>query len=119
MTSDYMIAKNPHQGAYKKALFVCSAGILRSATAAHWAAEHKGWNTRNVGVHDYALIPLTQDLIDWADKIYCMEQHHVDVMRMDFGPLPEDKIKVLNIPDNYEYRSPELIELLAEKLAGE
>ena len=44
---------NPYQGTDKKLLFVCSAGLLRSATAANLFAK-KGYNTRGCGSAEYA-----------------------------------------------------------------
>lgn len=55
---------NHYQGEDRRVLFVCSAGILRSATAARIYA-HK-YNTRCAGTRHYALIPLTAELLLWA-----------------------------------------------------
>lgn len=50
------VVHNPYQGKDKKVLFVCSAGILRSATAAR--IYGRKYNTRCAGTGlDYALIP--------------------------------------------------------------
>lgn len=117
----YMLAKNPYQGDYTKALFVCSGGILRSATAAWWATINKDWNTRNAGTHDEALVPLSVDLLIWADKIYFMNPENFRAAEVAFDPIEEflDKIKILNIPDNYEYRNPKLVALIEEALRDE
>lgn len=117
-TDKYMLTKNPYQGSYLKVLFVCSAGILRSPTAAHWAAEHKLWNTRSAGCiyGDEAGIPISGALIAWAERIYVMEEMHAEILESDWGPIEEGKVWVLGIPDNFEYRNPELIRLLTEKL---
>lgn len=116
----YLITKNPYQGNFPKVLFVCSAGILRSPTAAHWAAANCGWNTRSAGCiyGDEAGIPVSQGLIEWADKIYVMEQVHAEILVSDFN-VRADKIDILNIPDQYEYRQPELIEILFDKFKAE
>lgn len=110
----YGVHSNKFQGDYKRVLCVCSAGILRSATAAHILCQRPYYfNTRNVGTASYALIPLTEDLIQWADEIVCMEaEHKIHVMmKMDeWGYLPTNKpIIVLDIEDIYEYRHPKLI----------
>ena len=102
------VVDNPYQGTHKKILFVCSAGILRSATAARiYAHKH---NTRCAGTGDYALIPLTERLCDWADQIVFVntENFHNAQLLFDFAPF-YDKSVVLNIPDKYEHMHDELI----------
>lgn len=114
-----MIEQRPHlgqlnlaaQGNYKRALFVCSGGMLRSATAAQWAASKLDWNTRNCGTMDAALPPAHANLLEWADTVYCMENHHKEALLEKF-PWAIDKIVVMDIPDIFNYRSSELVELL-------
>lgn len=98
------------QGDYKKVLCVCSAGMLRSATTA-WVLSREpfNYNTRAVGTKEYALIPLTTELIQWADEIICMEQSHKNSLSYVNIDKP---VYVLNIPDEYDYRDPELIDII-------
>lgn len=98
---------NDYQGKDKKVLFVCSAGILRSATAARIYA-HK-YNTRAVGSEPYALIPITGDLILWADEIVFVNNYNYLSTSWKFD-LSESNVKVLDIPDDYDHMHPELIE---------
>lgn len=115
----YGVHSNRFQGEYKRVLIVCSAGILRSATAAHVLCQRPfNFNTRNVGTAPYALIPLTEDLIQWADEIVCMEtEHKLNVMNklMEWGYPSVKPIIVLDIEDNYEYRNPTLVKLIKER----
>lgn len=112
---------NPFQGKDEKLLFVCSAGILRSATAANLFAK-RGYNTRSCGTHDYALIPLSVNLIYWADKIFFMTGENHTAAEYLFYIYPEvkallqKKSEVLNIPDIYEYNHPDLIALLEKQI---
>lgn len=104
-------ARNPNQGNHKKVLCVCSAGLLRSPTAAVVLSQEPfNFNTRAVGaVPDFALIPLDEVHLHWADEVVVMEQHHqavVDMLGFE-GPILN-----LNIPDHFEYRDPELMELI-------
>ena len=110
-------AKNPYQGAAKKVLCVCSAGLLRSPTAAKLLAnEPFNFNTRAAGVHDYALVPVDPVLVYWADEIICMSQEHEDVLRARFKDyLKGQKVITLNIPDNFPYGDPELVQIIKEK----
>ena len=108
---------NPYQGSYKRLLFVCSAGLLRSATAANLFAK-KGFNTRSCGSADYALIPFSENLRQWADKIIFVNQsNHDEVIRHGFD-LEGKAVQILDIPDIFEYNNPDLIELLEEQVDG-
>lgn len=106
------------QGDYKRVLFVCSGGMLRSATCAHWAFANKDWNTRSAGTMDAALPPVHANVVEWAETIYCMEDAHATIVKCKF-PWAADKVKVLNIPDRFYYRNPKLIEHIKKALENE
>lgn len=117
MTMTEMIFKskspydNPYQGRDKKVLFVCSAGILRSATAARIYA--KKYNTRAAGSASYALIPVSHELLLWADEVVFVNRENFLATKINYD-LDEIKnrgtvITTLNIPDDYEHMHPELI----------
>src|SRR5690242_3223535 len=80
---------NFYQGSSLKVLFLCSAGLLRSATAAHvFSAEPYNWNTRSAGVSiEYALNPVNEALLEWADAVYCMESSHLNALQNIFGEI--------------------------------
>ncbi len=104
--------KNHYQGTAKKVLCVCSAGLLRSPTAALVLSQDPfNFNTRAAGLSgEYALIPVDDVLIEWADEIICMDlQQSSDLEKMTTKPIYS-----LNIPDNFRYRDPELIKLITE-----
>jgi predicted protein tyrosine phosphatase len=109
------VIDNPYQGRDKKVLFVCSAGILRSATAARIYSGK--YNTRCAGTGlDYALVPLSERLMDWADEIVFVNPDNAARAWDNFDMEPYmDFIKVLNIPDQYEHKDPELIKLFEEQ----
>jgi predicted protein tyrosine phosphatase len=110
------VVKNPYQGPDKKVLFVCSMGILRSATASR-IYGHK-YNTRSAGTYvGHALVPLTPLLVAWADEIVFVnkENHEQFVKHTDKQMLESLNIKVLNIPDCYEHMHPKLIEAFNEQ----
>lgn len=112
---------NPYQGNSPRILFVCSAGLLRSATAANHFAK-KGWNTRSCGTEYYALISLSANLIHWADKIYFVNKLNFETAKLNFKDskklldLLETKSISLDIPDRYSYGDPELIKMLEENI---
>lgn len=94
-------------------VFVCSAGMLRSATGAKTFAA-RGCNTRSCGTHDYALIPLSANLINWADAIYFAhdENWHKALTTFaghaDLLARLQEKSQVCRVPDIYDYDEPEL-----------
>ena len=107
---------NPYQGGDKRVLFVCSAGLLRSATAARIYASK--YNTRAAGSAYYALVPVNDALIAWADEIVFVNQHNRDEVdkTYDLEELGlQKKIVVLDIPDDYGYMHPKLIESFKEQ----
>src|SRR5277367_2602756 len=90
------VARNPHQGTYKRVLCVCTGGILRSPTAAViLAAEPFNFNTRSAGTDSFALIQVDKVLVDWADEVVCMEAKHQAAV----DKLGAKKSICLNIPD--------------------
>ena len=110
-------ATNPYQGNEKRVLTVCSAGILRSPTAAVvLAGEPYGYNTRAAGVTDeYALIVVDDVLLHWAHEVVCMEQVHMDNLLGKFPGLPASLFVVLDIPDDYRRMDSDLIALIKQR----
>lgn len=107
--------RNPYQGRDPRWLFVCSAGLLRSPTGAALAIR-KGLNARSCGsAIDFALIPISANLINWADKIvFVNDRNYHDSLELfaDTGTLHYQlttKSLVLDIIDMYDYNEPELI----------
>ena len=113
----YGIYSNSYQGDYKRVLTVCSANMLRSPTMAHvLSAEPYNFNTRSAGTAGFALIPVTEDLLVWCDEVVCADTEHALYIRDKMMEWMLDKPVInLNIPDIYEYRNPELIELIKER----
>ena len=105
--------KNPQQGVFPKALCICSAGLLRSPTIA-WVLSNKGYNTRAVGVHDYALVPVDEVLFEWADVVFFADEEHFNAI--DTEKLLGKTFHILNIPDWFSFRNPVLIDIIEEKL---
>ena len=106
--------KNPYQGRAPKILCVCAAGLLRSPTIAKELLL-LGYNTRSCGCQDYALIPIDEVLIEWADVIVFADKEHkatVDQTQC----LSGKEIYILDIPDNFGYNDPTLVQIIQDKL---
>ena len=104
------VVRNPYQGDDKKVLFVCSMGILRSATGARLYANK--YNTRSAGSWGDALIPLTPLLIAWAEEIVFVNEENYKNAVNEFGEdvFKETPTKVLNIPDQFPHMHYKLVE---------
>ena len=105
---------------YKRVLCLCSAGLLRSPSAALVLSQEPfNFNTRAAGLTEsYALIDVSQQLFAWADEIVVMNpsmKQTVEFLFKQWELTNSDKpIIVLDIPDEYKYRSPELMELISD-----
>lgn len=100
---------------HKKVLCVCTMNLLRSPTAQIVLGQAPfNFDTRSAGTCIAALVKARPTLINWADEVVCMEEEHaVEVRKL--ASRSEPKIIVLNIPDNFEYRDPYLMTLIAER----
>lgn len=110
-----MVIDNKYQGNATRVLCVCSGGVLRSPTAA-WVLGNApyNFNVRAAGLADYALIPVTDELIAWAEYIVVMDAlQGRDITKMidrvygkeETWPLVVD----FDIPDDFDFKDPELI----------
>ena len=113
---------NPHQGTEKRVLCVCSAGLLRSATAANVLYDKYKYNTRNAGIADYALIAVSEALLAWADEVVCVEKEVFDRLQsaindfeQRYGRIKTGTFIVLDIPDIYARMDAELQQLIIEQ----
>ncbi|WP_293251235.1 MULTISPECIES: methyltransferase domain-containing protein [unclassified Microcoleus] len=101
-----------------KILFVCSQNKWRSLTAEKICQKIRGYSVRSAGTEKGARIRVTEGLIGWADLIFVMEKKHSDRLGSKFpDSLKGKKVICLQIPDNYRYMEPELVEILQAKLS--
>ncbi|RYU87930.1 protein tyrosine phosphatase [Mucilaginibacter terrigena] len=97
-------------------LFICSKNQWRSPTAEVLFKGHSFHYARSAGTGDKARIKLNQKLIDWADVVFVMEYKHRDIIKQKFDARHKQLV-VLNIPDDYRFNDPELVEILKSALA--
>jgi len=117
--------KNEAQGRYLRILFVCSAGLLRSPTAAKVAGEFN-INARAAGSLPYlALIPVSANLVVWADKLVFVYKDKFEQTLEIFKEQPDfietikNKAIVWHIEDYYDYNSRMLQTVLRDKIREE
>lgn len=102
-----------------KLLFVCTGNRDRSPTAEGLFRISSEYEARSAGTGDFAVQKITQELIDWADKIFVMseiEDRHLTFLETHFK-LKGKAIIDLDISDRFKRDSQELIALLAARLS--
>ncbi|MGA2682981.1 MAG: phosphotyrosine protein phosphatase [Candidatus Bathyarchaeia archaeon] len=99
----------------KKLLFVCGRNVDRSPTAENIFKGIAGLEVKSAGVSIGATVPLTRELVKWADEIYCMEFKHQQIV-LKMVPSAWKKVESLGIPDIYYRDQPELRQLMLEKM---
>ena len=104
---------NAFQGNTKKVLCVCSAGLLRSATLQNFLIREYGYNVRNCGTDEsYALIPISEALVKWADEIVFVNRQNYLQVEEEINEFDAaDRTYILNIPDAYGFNDPELVKI--------
>jgi predicted protein tyrosine phosphatase len=96
-----------------KVLFVCNQNKDRSPTAEELFSDI--YETSSAGLHNEN--PVTEKQISSADLIIVMEETQREELAKRFPKLyMQKKILCLDIPDIYEYKQPELVALLKEKM---
>lgn len=108
---------------FPRVLCVCSAGLLRSPTTAYVLSQEPfNKNTRAAGLErEYALVPVDQALLEWADEVVCMNDEQALHLKVrlaawakESGTKPVEVIN-LNIPDEFEYRNAILCAMIADR----
>ena len=105
---------------YPRTLCVCSASLLRAPSIAFVVSNPPyNRNVRAAGiVAEYALIPVDQVLLEWADEIICAEkEHEIEINNMLHEYNMEGKtVYCLQIADEFPFRAPHLIDQIKYKL---
>lgn len=103
----------------KNVLFICSRNQWRSPTAETVWRKHPDISVRSAGTSPNARKTVGPADIRWADVIIVMEQKHKNRLVAEFTRLLDHKpIHVLEIPDEYKYMNPELVEILENSVGG-
>ena len=98
-----------------RVLFVCSGNFHRSPTAMDMFKNREGFEVKSAGTSFGAPNPISAELVEWADKIFVMEEEHRGFIVQQY-PGATSKITVLGIEDNYFRDDPRLKAILKEKL---
>lgn len=100
-------------------LFICSRNQWRSPTAETIWRKHPNYNAKSAGTSPRAKKTVSSADIRWADIIFVMEQKHKNRVKAEFARMLEHKpIYVLDIPDEYQYMDPELVDELENSVSA-
>lgn len=98
-------------------LFVCSRNRLRSPTAEQVFADWPGVETASAGVDHDADVPVTPELVRWADIVFVMEPaHRRKLSHRHRAHLGATRIVCLGIRDDFDFMAPALVALLVAKV---
>lgn len=101
----------------RNVLFICTQNRLRSPTAEQVFADWPGIETQSAGLGNEAGNPVSPELLAWSDLIFVMEKSHRDKLARKFrAHLGGKRIVCLDIPDDFEYMDPALVQLLKAKV---
>ncbi len=102
----------------ERILFVCTANLDRSPTAEDLYRDDPRYDVRSAGVAPFAAVPLTRDLLLWADRVFVMnerEDQQRTFIRMRFPDVARP-VTDLDVQDLWHRNDPELIALLLRRL---
>lgn len=96
-----------------KILFICNQNQNRSKTAEELFS--KKFMTKSAGLFNTK--PITEKEFSWADIIMVMEEFQRSELAQRFPQLYlQKRILSLDIPDEFHYNDPNLVELLQQRV---
>lgn len=102
----------------ERILFVCTANLDRSPTAEELYAEDPRYEVRSAGLAPFATVPLTRELLLWADRVFVMNEEqdqHLTLLRVRFPHFGRPVID-LEVRNLYRRGDPRLASLLRRRL---
>lgn len=97
-----------------KVLFICGRNQKRSPTAARLYQDDPRLEVRSAGTSDSSRRRVSEADLRWADLIIVMERKYTARIRAKFPDIDLPRTESLEIPDDYEYMDPDLIELIRD-----
>ena len=97
---------------------MCTANVDRSRTAEDLYAGDPRYEVRSAGTAPFATVPLSRELLLWADRVFVMnerEDAHVTMIKLRF-PRVDRPVVDLDVEDRWRRGHPELVSELRRKL---
>ena len=95
-------------------LVVCGKNKKRNRTAESIFKNDSRFAIRSVGLSPKSERKISENDLNWSDLVLVMETDHRQKIEKLYRTLDLPIIKVLHIPDDYEYMDEELIYLLSD-----
>lgn len=99
-----------------KLLVLCGKNLRRSPTAALLYQQDPRVEVRSAGLSPESRRRVSAKDIEWADHIAVMERKHRSRLLEAVPTAAERPITVLDIPDDYDFNQPELVDLLTQSI---
>ena len=102
----------------ERILFVCTANIDRSRTAEDLYSGDPRYEVRSAGLAPFATVPLTGELLLWADRVFVMserEDQHRTLLDIRFRKLGRPVVD-LDVSNRWRRGHPDLVKLLLRRL---
>jgi predicted protein tyrosine phosphatase len=101
----------------QRVLFICSANRLRSPTAEQIFSQYPDLEVASAGLSHDAAERLTPEHLADVDTIFVMERAHKAKLSRHFRQwLRGARVVCLDIPDDYAFMQPELVDLLTARV---
>lgn len=110
-------AHDPSPLEIPKLLFICSKNQWRSPTGERIYQKDPRCHVRSAGTSSKAKRKVNAKDLAWADLVLVMEKRHRSQLRERFpDAIDAVQVHVLDIPDDYPFMDPELIQLLRDSV---
>ena len=97
-------------------LFICSKNKWRSPTGEAVFRKIDELSVRSAGTSRSARKRISISDIQWADIILVMEEKHKSRIKVDFrNEIRNKRLYVLDIPDEYQFMDPDLVDIIRPK----
>ena len=96
-----------------RVLFLCRHNQMRSPTAERIFCKRPDLDVRSAGTAPDALARVSAPMLEWADLIFIMDDSQRRALARSFpGHAALERLICLDIPDEFTFLQPELVELL-------
>lgn len=103
-------------------LFLCTANKNSSKTAeVYFSEKYPQYDIRSAGLSIKLCTKekstlATIEMLEWADKIFVMEDMHIERINQNSAINFDEKLVNIDIPDIYKFMEEELIMLLQKRV---
>jgi predicted protein tyrosine phosphatase len=100
----------------KRVLFLCRHNRMRSPTAERMFGKRPDLEVRSAGTSSDALTRVNARMLEWADLIVIMDDQQRRSLGRRFAGHPAlEHLVCLDIPDDFTFMQPELVDLLTAR----